>query len=549
MKKRLALVCIMILSISTFLMACGGNKDEASKSQGKKTLKIMENAEVSSMDSTLSQDVPSFTEQGQVFEGLYTLNDKDQAVPAIAKDMPKLSEDQKTYTIKLRDDAKWSNGTKVTANDFIFAWKKLANPDTTAQYSFLLDGTVKNGTDVVNGKKSVDELGFKALDDYTIEIQLEQPVPYFTSLLAFNSFYPQNEDYVKEQGDKYAQSSENMIYNGPFVMKGWTNTEKAWTLEKNPEYWDKKNVKSDKIEVSVVKAPNTAVNLYDTGKLDVATLSGDYASQKSNDKDYHSELDAYVTHLKLNQELDGKKTPLANENLRKALSLAVDKESLTKKILADGSKAIYGYVPEKFVTNPETGEDFRKESGDYMKQDKAEAKSYFDKAKQELGGGEVTVELLNSDLESSKKVGEYLQSQLESALPGLKVNLKTVPKKNLLQLTREQKYEIVLSNWGPDFQDPLTFLGNYTTGNTYNASGYSSADYDKMINATSTTLTTKPEERWETFIDAEKLLIETDAAMIPLYQTAVCNLKKDTVKGIVHHNFGTSFSYKGAYVE
>lgn len=547
MKKKLTSFLILTVVLAVFLVGCGSNNKSESTDKSK-TLKLMESAEVSAMDTTLSQDVPSFNAQGQVFEGLYALNKKDQAVPAVAKEMPKVSKDKKTYTIHLRKNAKWSNGTAVTAKDFIFAWRKLADPDTAAQYSFLLDGTIKNGTAIINKKKDPNTLGVKAVDDYTIKVQLERPVPYFTTLLAFNAFYPQNEAYVKKQGDKYAQSSKNMIYNGPFTMSGWTNTAKKWTLKKNPKYWDKKNVKSNQIEFSVVKAPNTAVNLYDTNKLDVATLSGDYASQKQNNKDYHSEVDAYVTHLKLNQKRDGKKTPLANKNLRKAIALAVDKKTLTDKVLADGSKAIYGYVPEKFVTNPKTGEDFRKESGNYMEKNESEAKAYLAKAKKELGNA-ITLELLNSDLDTSKKVGEYLQGQLEKALPGVTIKIKTVPKKNLLQQTRDQDYEIALSNWGPDFQDPLTFLGNYTTGNTYNATGYSSKTYDKEIHAASTTLTINPEKRWETFIKAEKQLVETDAVLVPLYQTAITNLQKNNVRGIVHHNFGTTFSYKKAYLK
>lgn len=547
MKKKMTSLLVLTVVLAVFMVGCGsGNKSGADDSS--KTLKLMENSEVSSMDSVLSQDVPSFNAQGQVFEGLYTLNKKDQAVPAVAKEMPKLSKDKKTYTIHLRNNAKWSNGTAVTAKDFVFAWRKLANPDTAAQYAFLLDGTIENGTAIINNKKDPKTLGVKAVDDHTLEIKLERPVPYFTSLLAFNVFYPQNEAYVKKQGDKYAQSSERMIYNGPFTLSKWTNTAKKWTMTKNPKYWDKKHVKSEHLEFNAVKAPNTAVNLYDTNKLDVATLSGDYAAQKQNNKDYHSMVDAYVTHLKLNQERDGKKTPLANENLRKAIALAVDKETLIKKVLADGSKAIYGYVPEKFVTNPKTGEDFRKESGNYMEHNEKEAKTYLDKAKQELGKS-IQLEILNSDLESSKKVAEYLQGQLEKSLPGVKIKLKTVPKKNLLQQTRDQDYEIALSNWGPDFQDPLTFLGNYTTGNTYNATGYSNKDYDKKIKDASTTLTVDPEKRWETFIGAEKQLIETDAVIVPLYQTAITNLQKNNVRGIVHHNFGTTFSYKEAYLK
>ncbi|MBC6153347.1 peptide ABC transporter substrate-binding protein, partial [Listeria booriae] len=231
----------------------------------------------------------------------------DQTQPGVAASAPEISDDQKVYTIKLRDDAKWSNGTKVTAHDFVYAWQKIVNPATAAEYAVLFDGLIANATDIINGKKKPEEL-VKALDDTTLEITLENPTPYFHSLLTFPTFYPQNEKYSESQGDDYAKDSDHMIYNGPFVMKDWNNTSKEWKYEKNKDYWDKDTVKVDTINMQVVKEPGTAVNLYSTGKLDRATLTGDYAKQKQNDSDYTTEKEAFVYYLKFNQKQAGKST-------------------------------------------------------------------------------------------------------------------------------------------------------------------------------------------------------------------------------------------------
>lgn len=341
----------------------------------------MESAEIPSMDSKKGTDGVSFTAQNQVFEGLYYLDEKDQVTPGVAASEPEVSDDQTVYTIKLRDDAKWSDGSAVTAKDFVYAWQTIVDPKTAAEYAGIFVGVMKNAGDIVDGKKDPSELGVKAVDDTTLEVTLEQPVPYFLSLLTFPTFYPQNQEYVEKQGESYAKDSEHMIYNGAFVMKDWTNTSKTWKFEKNDKYWNKENTKVDQINVQVVKEPGAAVNLFDTGKLDRATLTGDYAKQKKNDDDYKTELDAFVYYLKFNQKQNGKETLFANANARKAFSQSIDKEQLVETVLGNGSAAAEGYVPAKFTFNPETKEDFRKESGDLNKTDLTEAKKYWEKAK------------------------------------------------------------------------------------------------------------------------------------------------------------------------
>ncbi|AQY51854.1 oligopeptide ABC transporter oligopeptide- binding protein [Listeria weihenstephanensis FSL R9-0317] len=545
LKKNWGLL-LMLTIMTAVLVACGGgdtSKDEVSTS-GKKTVNLMESAEIPSMDSKKGTDGVSFTAQNTVFEGLYYLDKDDQVQPGVAKADPEINDDQTVYTIKLRDDAKWSNGTSVTAKDFVYSWRKIVDPKTAAEYAVIFSGVVKNATKITNGEMKPEELGVKAIDDNTLEVTLEQPVPYFHSLLTFPTFYPQNEEYVEKQGKDYAKDSEHMIYNGAFTMKDWNNTSKSWSYEKNNKYWNKGDIKLDKINLQVIKDPGSAVNLYTTGKLDRATLSGDYAKQKQSDKDFTSNLDAFVYFLKFNQKLDGKATIFANENARKAIATVIDKETMVDTVLANGSEPIDGLVPSKFTFNPETKEDFRKENGDLLTYDKAKAQEYWKKAKQELGQDSITLEFLSDDQEFSKKMSEYIQNELQTSLDGLKINIKTVPYKSRLKLDETQDYELQLARWGPDYQDPSTFLGVFETTSSYNRSSYSNPEYDKLLKEAATTLATKPEERWKALLQAEKILIEQDTGVAPLYQNGVAALQNPKMTGFVSHLFGAPYSYQ-----
>ncbi|STY44075.1 Stage 0 sporulation protein KA [Listeria grayi] len=217
-------------------------------------------------------------------------------------------------------------------------------------------------------------MGIKAVDDKTLEITLAKPSSYINSLLAFPTFFPLNEKFVKEKGDKYASSSDNLLANGPFVLKDWTGTNKKWTYVKNDKYWDKDKVKLKQINVQVVQDANTGVNLYKTGKIDRTVLSADYAAQNKNDKDYTTVQDSSTFYIKFNQKRDGKSTPLANKNIRKAIALSLNKQSYADTVLQNGSIPANNLVPTKFAFDPKTKEDFTKQSGKHLEYNAKEAK-------------------------------------------------------------------------------------------------------------------------------------------------------------------------------
>ncbi|EUJ41335.1 peptide ABC transporter substrate-binding protein [Brochothrix campestris] len=556
MKKfKASVVMAIVLVVGLVLAACGGgsssssDKKESSKETKEQKISLLESSQISTMDSVMATDTVSFTAMDQVFEGLYTLGKDDKYELGVAAEEPKISDDNKKYTFKLREDAKWSNGDDVTAADFVFGWQKAVNPETGSQYAYMFDGVVENASDIMTKKKAVDTLGVKAIDDKTLEITLERPITYINSLYAFGTFLPQNEKYVKAQGKEYGKTSENIIYNGAFKMKDWDGSGDTWEYVKNDKYWDAKNVKLESAKINVVKQPSTGINLYTKGEADAVTLSAEYAKQYANDKNRISVPQASVFYLKFNQKRDGKETALANKNVRTAVAQAFDKEAYVKNILANGSVATDQEVPEGLATLE--GEDFTKaaaSANDYLTYDVKAAQKAWEAAKKEVGD-KVTLELLSDDTDNAKSSSQYMKDQLEKNLPGLTVSLKNVPFNNRVDLDSKSDFDIELSGWGADFQDPMTFLDLYVTGGTNANINYSNKEYDALITANKTTDAADPAKRWDNFIKAQNILINEDVAIAPIYQRSLSILQNPDIKDMYRHNFGADYSLKAAYVK
>ncbi|AOA01593.1 MAG: peptide ABC transporter substrate-binding protein [Carnobacterium sp.] len=558
-KGKLVSLLGIALTSTIVLAACGGgsgsdkasdsaSKDSSGKMAKKQELNLIESAEIPTMDSVMNTDTVGSIVMNNVFEGLYRQDLDNNPVLGMAAEEPKISDDKLTYTFKIRDDAKWSNGDPVTAGDFVFSWRRLVDPTTAAPYSYMMDGVIANASAVIAGEKQPDELGVKAVDDKTLEIQLERAVPYFKGLLSLAMYYPQNEKFVTEQGEKYASNSDALVYNGPFKLAAWDGTGLSWEYDKNDTYWDKDTVKLDKINVDVVKETSTALNLYDDGQIDRMVLTGEYVQTRQDDPDLKKFPTSSVFFLKFNQERNGKATPLANENIRKALSMAFDKQAYADTVLQNGSVPANGLVPAGLAKDPKNDKDFRKENGDLSKYDAKKAQEFWKKGLKELGVDKLDLEFLSDDTENAKRSSEFMQGQLEENLDGLKITLRNVPFKVRIDNNDKQDYDIQLSGWGADFSDPINFLELFETGNGNNKSGFSNEKYDSLLKEISTTSLTDPEKRWEQMLEAEKVLFD-NGAIAPIYQRYWAVLEKPTVKDIGYHLVGADYSYKWTYLE
>ncbi|OJD57736.1 peptide ABC transporter substrate-binding protein [Bacillus sp. N35-10-4] len=547
MKKKMPVFVVSTVAMSMMLGACSYQKDEpqanakgdSGKSGVKQVINLTEVSEIPTMDTTLASDAASSKVMNNTMEGLYRLGKGDKLVPGVAKSYTK-SEDGKKYTFKLREDAKWSNGDPVTAKDFVYAWQRAVNPDTAAKSGYIMLD-VKNAEKINKRELSPDQLGVKAIDDYTFEVELDNPVPYFLDLTVYPLFFPLNEKYMKEQGEKFGLEANTTLYNGPFVLNEWKH-EQSFQLKKNPSYWDQKEVKLEEVNFNVVKDTGAAVNLYNTSAIDRVGLSAELVDKYKGQQDFKTINDPTVFFLRFNQ----KNPALANKNIRKAISSAYDRDGIGEVILNNGSKGAYGLVPSDFVKGPDK-QDFRKENGKLSKVDVKEAKKFWEAGKKELGKDKIELEFLNFDNEESKKIGEYVKGELEKNLPGLTVTIKMQPFAQKLKLEDSGQFDISFTGWGPDFPDAITFLDMFITEGSQNKMAYSNAQYDSLIKKAKQE-GSDVKGRWNDLLKAEKILFE-DAAIAPVFQRGRSILERETIKDVYIHKYGGELSFKWASVE
>ncbi|MDQ7232656.1 peptide ABC transporter substrate-binding protein [Bacillus pacificus] len=539
MKRKKSHLMVMALVTSLLLTACNNKENKSDKEAKKQVLNVTVSEEIPSLDTAKTMDGTSAHIMQNIFEGLYALDDQDQPIPAVAKSF-KRSEDGKKYTFDLRKDAKWSNGDNVTAHDFMFAWKRAIIPETASQYASMLF-YVKNAKEINKGTMPLDALGVKVINDYKLEVELEQPIPYFLQLLALPIYLPQHESFLKEQGKNYALEPNNLIYNGPFVLEKWKH-EQEFQLKKNATYWDEKKVKLDEINFQIVKDTMTVVNLYEAGDLDRVPINSQFVDKYKGSKELHMSSEPGIAMLRFNEQNNA----LASKKVRQSISFALNKEDFVAHFINNGAKPASGLVPVGHV-NEETGKDFRKENGDLSSYDLQNAKKIWAEAKKELGVEQVNLEFLTFEQDNAKRMAEYIKGDLEKNLQGLTIQIKQQPFKQKLQLEQTGAYDISMANWGPDYKDPISYLELFTTGNLNNKMNYSNLHYDELIKKAKTDFVLEPEKRWGALLEAEQVLLE-DAAVAPLYQIGSAYVQKDYVKGIEKHQFGGIYTYKNAYI-
>ncbi|WP_434520393.1 peptide ABC transporter substrate-binding protein [Pediococcus sp. M21F004] len=540
----------LLVALPLLLLAACGNGSSSSKSAAtkgnladKQVVNWTETAELPSLDPSLATDQISFDAMNNVGEGLYRLGKNNKVLPGIAKKTA-VSKDGKTYTFTLRKNAKWSNGDKVTAKDFVYSWQRINNPKTGSQYAYLYSG-IKNADQIQAGKKPVSSLGIKADGNYKLTVTLEKAIPYFKLLMGFPSFFPQDQKVVQKYGDKYATQSKYQVYNGPYTMTGWTGTNNKWSLVKNKNYWDKKHVYLTKINDQVVKDTQTGLNLFQGKQVDQTVLSGTQVANMKNDKSFFLGRQARNSYLEYNT---AKVKVFKNVDIRQAMSLAINRKQLVGKVLADGSTAPKGFVTDGLAANPKTGEDFAKEAytGTGVTYDLAKAKKLWAKGLKAEGKTSVTYTLTADDTEATKKTAEFLQTQLEK-LPGLKINIQSIPYKTRLARSAKGQFQLVITNWGADFSDPISDLGLFTSDNSFNNGKWSNKEYDALIDKANNADANNTQKRWEDMVKAEKVLMNQQGNA-PLFNGVVPQLINTKVKGYVYNTAGVPWNWKGMYV-
>ncbi|GAA3014168.1 peptide ABC transporter substrate-binding protein [Tetragenococcus solitarius] len=543
LKKK---IYLSLVACSFILAGCQSGSQENTEAENQE-FSMAFSGEMGSADLSLATDSYSFTTLNNAYEGLYRLDENNEPVLAGASEEAEVSEDGLIYNINLREDAQWSNGDPVTAEDYVYSWQRTVDPDTASSYAYML-APVENAEKISDGDLEPSELGIQANSEYELEIHLEEPTPYFLSLLAFPTFFPQNESVVEEYGDEYALTSENAVYNGPFLLTNFdgSGADTSWNLEKNPDYWDADEVNLDTINFEVVAETSTAYNLFEDGQMDDVTLSGELALQNVNHEAYVVEESAMTQYLELNQEAED--SPFRNKNLREAISLLIDREHIVDSILGNGSLAAKGFVPSDLSSNPETDVDFVEDADTTLKTDVDQAQESWETAKSELGVDELSIELLTSDTDESKQLAEYMQGVLEENLEGISIEITNVPLNVRLDRSDSGDFEMVMNNWIGDYPDPMGFLELLTSDSSYNRGSWENEEYDQLIEAANNQDVNDPAARWQDMIEAERVLNE-DLGVIPIYQGADAHLRSPDINGLITHPVGAQFDFKTASME
>lgn len=535
----LALLLVTVLLATSAFSGCVSNTRKAD---------FMFNlaSEPPQLNTTLLTDTVSMTVIRHVMEGLVRLDQNNKPIPGMAETWT-ISPDGTVITFNLRKDARWSNtaplnedGTEpkegvnpVTAHDFVFAWKLLLEPENAAPYSYIAY-FIKNA-ELFNTKKAAwEDVGVKALDDYTLEVTLGSPAPFFIDLMAFAVFMPIDEEfynslpYEEKVGDKYGIDADKLIYNGPYVLTEWQH-EDHLLLTKNDKYYNKAELKMNTIYAGMVADSNTSYNMYANGDFDMIGLKGERIPQAEKDGyKVYQYGDGATFYLEMNTANE----VLANKNIRKAFSFAVDRASFVKNVLKNSS------MPALAFTTPEIKgyeiDSFHDSIGDVISDaDVAKAKEYLKKGMEELG---ITVlpsfSILTDESDTAKETAEAYQAYLKEV--GINLVVEQMPFKSRLERMEQKDFAIVSGGWGPDYNDPLTFLDLFTTGNGNNHTSYSSAEMDALVNQVRAE--PDPAKRNELYIKIEKLILD-DMPIIPVYFRIRDYTVKDDFKGVVRNAF------------
>ncbi|WP_338055714.1 peptide ABC transporter substrate-binding protein [Secundilactobacillus odoratitofui] len=524
------------------LAACGNSKTSSSKQQ----ITLMQQADLTSLDTSNAAEMTQWTVLTNSMEGIYRSNSKNEPAPGIATKVVKPTNGGKTYTFHLRKNAKWSNGSSVTAKDFENAWKRSVSPKAKSGYNYIFSG-IKNADQITAGKKSYKTLGVKAVNKYTLRVDLEHPMPYFNKMMTMAAFLPQSQDAIKKFGNTYGTSSAKMYYDGPFTVKGWTGSEESWKLSKNSRYYDKKAIKLSTINMKVVKDPNTAHNMFSEGKLDDAVLTGVTAMGVQKNKNLKHVQKANSAYLMLNTASG---QPLNNVKMRQALSLAVNRERLVKKIVADGSTPSSTMVSTNLTTDPTTGKDFGTETSQKESFNVTKAKKLWKQGMQESGlKGPVKITIVGPDTTNYKELAQFLQGEYQQELGtnNIKVNASNLPSKAAVEKQSAGDFDGYQTGWVADFGDPISYLTIMEKGNPQNYGKYNDAKFNQYAKNLTSTKASSTSYYWKNLRAAEKRLNET-APIVPLYNNVESHLVNHKLKGVLYHSVG-EYDYTRAYLK
>jgi oligopeptide transport system substrate-binding protein len=496
--KRIMAVLLTVLLFTGFALGCGGGASKGGD------FIVNNGAEPASLDPQLVEGDPENNIYLALFDGLVTYNaETAEPVPGIAEKWD-ISADGMTYTFHLRD-AKWSDGKKITADDFVKSWLRILNPDTASPYAWFTAMFVKGGAEYNAGTAGPEGVKVKAIDEKTFQFETVGPFPYTLGALTHYAFAVVPMHVIEKFGADWVKP-ENIVTNGPFTVKEYIPQERL-VVEKSKTYWNKKSVKLDTVTFLPIDDNNTGYNMYLNKEVDwQRQVPLDQLDSAKLREDYHVSPALITYYYELQQET----APMTDVKVRKALSLAIDRRALIDVVLKEGQIPAYGIVPKLAGYEPLTG-----------KLDIAGAKKLLEEAGFKDGKGFPTISILYNTSEGHKKIAEFVQQQWEANL-GIKVNLENQEWQTYLDNRNAGNYQVARAAWQGDYQDPNTFLELFISTSGQNGTGFKNKEYDKMLADAAKMPAGK--DRMAKLKAAETLFIETNQSIIPLYYYVRANM-------------------------
>lgn len=548
MKKKLSLALALGLVCSSVLTGCGGGNAETqpqtiaaltteaateaatteavqaeTEANGAQEMVFVLSNEPDGIDPGVTNNSFASTFLVNCFEGLVTYDATGTVVPGNAESWD-ISEDGTVYTFHLRDGLKWSDGTDLTAEDYVYALQRVLNPETAGQYVDIVTAYVKNAKEYYAGEATAEELGVKAVDPQTLEITLIQPTSFFIDLLTMWVFDPVQKATIEANGDQWTASPETYVCNGPFKITEM-NMGESMVLEKNEHYWDAENVTMEKVTLRYILDTSTALTAYESGEVDgIRNIpSSDYARLKAENAGIQSVPNYGTVYYNINCE----KEPYNNPLVRKALNLAVDRQAIIDNVVQVDATPAYNFLAPGYVVDGTDITEGRSDRGLSPNADPEAAKAALAEAGYPDGEGFPTLQLSYYSDDTVKKVVEAMAEMLETNL-GIEVEITSNDWAIFYENVQKGNYEVAAMGWSADYTHPMSFLPLLVTDDANNNSFYSNPEYDAMVEQIKAE--TDPAKAVELIKQAEDLVMD-EYPFINLYYKANNFLMKDYVKG------------------
>lgn len=529
LKKKIAVLLSAALTMSA-VVGCSSSGNNAAGDGV--VLNVQVGSEPATIDPAKNSAADAATLINHAFEGLMKL-DKDGKIVEGQAAKYEVNDDQTVYTFTLRDDAKWSDDKAVTAEDFVYAWQRLVNPDTGADYNYMID-MVLNANDIMEGKKKPEELGIKAIDEKTVEVTLEKQTPYFLEVCAFPATFPVRKDIVESNGETWSTNPETYVGNGPYKLQSWEHQSKM-TYVQNEKYYGVEDLGPDTINFVLMEDQNTILSAFKNGEI----LMGDdlpseeIDAMKDNGLVVESQLGTY--YLSINTQKD----VLNNEKVREALSLAIDRNYLVEKIAKGGQIPADTFVPTgltdadgktEFHENATKWYDVNDYEGNVKK-----AKELLKEAGYENGKGLPSIELMCN--QGHEPIMEAVQNMWKENL-GVNSTISSQDWNVFIQTRKDGDFQVARDGWLADYNDPISFIDMWVTGGGNNNAHWSNAEYDKLVKEIKST--TDSAKRYELMHKAEDMLAK-ESPVVPLYYYTDLYLISDKLEGMYTSPLGYKY--------